>query len=71
MVTYYVCASGLAGLILGYIVGRVMDRRKHKWMKTDRNLQLKGRIIAEEKAERIEGKYIVLKSLAKGSDGIG
>jgi hypothetical protein len=71
MVTYYVCASGLAGLILGYIVGRVVSRSKYKWMKSDRNLQLKGRIVAEEKAEKDRGKYIVLKSLAKGSDGIG
>jgi hypothetical protein len=70
-VLQYVIGSSLFTLILGYVVGRVVSRAKLGRMRLHRDLHLRARIIAEEKAEKIEGKYIVLKCLAKGSDGIG
>ncbi len=64
-VLQYVMGTSLFTLILGYVVGRFVDLGKHRFLKTDRDLQLKGRVIAEEKLEKVEGKYIILKSMAK------
>lgn len=63
----YISGSGLAGLILGYIIGRVVDRGKGKKLKADRDLHLKGRVIAEEAKEKAEGKLTIVKGVFKNT----
>ncbi len=64
-VVQYMCLTGLPALILGYVIGRIVDRVKVRGMRIERNLHLRARVIAEEKTDEYKGKYLIYKGMTE------